>query len=249
MTINPVKINGIAFKKFLTIILAIQVAMLAVVGLEAAGLHLPFLQQAVGFVYLSFVPGILILRVLKLHRLSTAETFAYSIGLSIASVMFIGLIVNLVGPIFGISHPLSPIPLIIALSIAVFILCILAYVRDRDFSEPSFIAVKDVLSSPVLFLLLLPLLAILGALLVRFYHSNTLLLLLMVLIATVPAFIAFNKFIPVKWYPLAVFAISLALLYHLALISGYLNSSDVMSDNSSSPSNFQSPLENKITYS
>lgn len=231
MIINPVKINDIPFKKFLITILVIQFGMAGFVAFQSAGLNLSFFSSIVGIIDLCFVPGIIIIRILRLHKLSTAETITYSVGLSIAFVMLIGLLINQLGTAIGISRPLAAIPLIVGFSIAVFLLCILAYIRDRHFSEPSFIHVKATLSSPVLFLLLLPLMAVLGAFLVRFYHSNIVLLLLMVLIASVPILIALNKFIPVKCYPLAVFTTSLALIYHMTMISGYLGTSDVMLEN------------------
>ncbi len=226
MRTNLIKINDIGIKRFLIIIISLQLATVGVIGLEALGLSLPFLRQVVVFIYLSFVPGILILRVLKLHRLSTAETLGYAVGLSIASVMFIGLILNLLGPLLGIKEPLTIVSLLSVMGIAVLILCLLSYIRDKDFCAPSFIATRDIVSPPVLFLLLLPLLSILGALLVNFYHTNSLLLLLMVLIAFVLIFIVFGRFIPKEFYPLALFAISLALIYHRSLVPLYLVGTD-----------------------
>lgn len=229
--INLFKLNDIEIKKFLIVVLSVQAAIWGLIGLQAIGLDIPFIRQAVGLVYLSFIPGILILRVLKLHELSTAKTLCYTIGLSIASVTFVGLSVNLLGLAFGFSHPLTITPLAIALTILVLTLCALSYKRDSGFSASSFIAMKDILAPPTLFFLLIVLLSILGAFLVTFYHSNVLLLLLMVLIASVVAFVSFNKFIPTKWYPMAVFMISLALIYHKSLISSYLSSSDVLLEN------------------
>lgn len=223
MIINPIKINDIGIGKFLAIILSFQAVMLALIGLEVAGFSLPFLRQVFGFIYLAFIPGILLLRIFKLHRLSTVETLGYAVGLSIATVMFTGLIVNAAGPALGNSHPLTTVNLIIALSIVVLILCILTYVRDRDFSQPSSIAMKGLLSPAALFLVLLPLLSILGTYLVNSYQDSTLLLLMIVLVALVPVAVMFGKFIPHQFYPLAIFAIGLALLYHSSLLSMYVS--------------------------
>jgi uncharacterized membrane protein len=219
---NPLKINDWEIKKFLKVVLAVQFTMWGVIGLDVAGLQIPIIRQFICFVYLTLVPGILILRILKLHKLGDIETILYTVGLSIATLMFTGLLMNTVYPLFGISGPISLAPLVITISIIVLVLCILSYVRDKDFSDPRFIDVKDVLSPPALFLCLIPFLAIFGTYFVNFYHTKTLLLLLIVVIALVVLLIGFDKFIPKNLYPLAVFVIAISLLFHGSLISMYL---------------------------
>jgi uncharacterized membrane protein len=130
---------------------------------------------------------------------------------------------NMLYPFFGVSGPISPLPLIITISVVVLVLCVLSYARDKDFADPSFIDIKEVLSPPVLFLCLIPFLAVLGTYLVNFYHNNILLMLMIVVIAFVALLICFDKFIPKNLYPLAVFVIAISLIYHSTLISMYLN--------------------------
>ena len=119
---NPFQMNDWEFGKFLKVILAIQLAVGGVIGLDAIGLQIPILRQLIGFMYLTFVPGIIILRILKLHKLGNIETVLYTVGLSIATLMFMGLFMNTVYPFFGISRPISTIPLIITISVVVLIL-------------------------------------------------------------------------------------------------------------------------------
>ena len=224
---NPFQMNDWEIKKFLKVVLAIQLALWGVISLDAAGLQIPIIRQLIAFIYLTFVPGIIILRILKLHKLGNIETLLYTVGLSIATLMFTGLFMNTVYPIFGVSGPISITPLIITISILVSLLCILSYVRDKDFSAPSFIDVGDVLSPPTLLLCLLPFLAVLGTYLVNFYHSNILLMFLIVIIALIAVLIGFDKFIPKNLYPLAVFVIAISLLFHRSLISMYLTGGDI----------------------
>ena len=224
---NPLQVNDWEIKKFLKLILAIQLAVWGVIGLDAIGLQIPILRQLIGFVYLTFVPGIILLRILKLHRLGNIETLLYTVGLSIATLMFTGLFMNTVYPFFGISGPISITPLIITISILVLILCILSYVRDKDYSNPGSIDVGEILSPPVLFLCLIPFLAIFGTYLVNFHHNNVLLMFLIVIIALIAILIAFDKFIPKNLYPLAVFVIAISLLYHRSLISMYIWGYDI----------------------
>ena len=219
---NPLQMNDWEIGKFLKFVLAIQLAMWGAIGLDTIGLQISILRQLIGFIYLTFIPGILILRILRLHKLSSIETLLYTVGLSIATLMFTGLLMNTVYPAFGIPGPISLTPLVITISIVVLVLCVLSYVRDKKFSNPNYVDVRDLLSPPALFLCLLPFLAIFGTYLVNFYHTNILLMLLIAVIVFIVVLIAFDRFIPVKLYPLAIFVISIALLYHRALISMYL---------------------------
>lgn len=230
MNNSLLQMNDWEIKKFLKVVLAIQIAMWGVIGLDLIGLQIPILRQFIGFIYLTFVPGILILRILKLHKLGNIETLLYTVGLSLATLMFTGFFMNMVYPLFGISGPISIMPLIITISVVVLMLCVLSYIRDKDFSDPSFIDVGEVLSPPVLFLCLIPFLAIFGTYLVNFYHTNILLMLMIVVIAFVALLIGFDKFIPAKLYPLAIWVMAISLIYHDTLISMYLNRYDVIGE-------------------
>ena len=208
--------------KFLLVILSIQLTMLGSIGIENIGLHIPFLRQFIGFFYLTFIPGIIILRILKLHELDSLETILYAVGLSLASLMFSGLLLNTLYPLFSLSKPISLIQLLITISGVVILLCVICYKRDSDFFAESYINLKDILSLPALFLYLLPFFTILGTYSVKYRNSNFLLMFMVVLIALIVFFIGFDIFIPKKLYSLAIFLISFSLLFHNALISNYL---------------------------
>lgn len=219
---NPLQMNDWEIKKFLKFIFSIQVAMWGVIGLGYIDLQIPILRQLIAFVYLAFIPGILILRILNLHKLGNIETLLYTVGLSIAALMFTGLFMNTVYPFFGISGPISITPLIITISILVLTLCILSYVIAKDFSNPGLIDIEEVLSPPVLFLCMIPFLAIFGTYLVNFHHNNIIILFLIIIIALMAVLIGFDKLIPMNIYPMTIFIIAISLLYHRSLISMYL---------------------------
>jgi len=224
---NPLQMNDWGIKKFLTAVLVIQLVVWGVIGLDAVDLQIPVIRQLVGIIYLFFIPGVIILRILKLHKLSNIETLLYSVGLSLATVMFVGVLIDTVYPLFGISAPISLTPLIITISAIILALCAICYVRDRNFSDPCHIDIKGILSSPVLFLCLIPFLSIFGTYLVNFHQNNILLLLLIIIIALTALLIGFNKFIPQNLYPLAVFVIAISLLFHRSLISMYISGFDI----------------------
>jgi uncharacterized membrane protein len=220
--INPLQLNDWEFKKFLIFILSLQLALWGTIYLDALGLHIPILRQLIGFIYLTFVPGILILRILNLHKLGKINSLLYAIGLSLTTLMFTGFFINAIFPLLGISHPMSVWPLVFSIGIVVLILSICAYIRDRSFSSLAQINLHDILSPPVLILSLIPFGMIGGTYLVNFYSNNLLLVILLLIIALIPLVIAFTKFIPEKFFPYAVFCMAIGLLYHLSLISMYL---------------------------
>ena len=49
---NPFQMNDWEINKFLTVILAVQLAMWGVIGLDALGLQIPIIRQLIGFIYL-----------------------------------------------------------------------------------------------------------------------------------------------------------------------------------------------------
>jgi len=129
--------NDWEIKRCLWISAAFLIAVLALVGLAASGFDIPVLRQIISFIFLTFIPGILILRILKIHHISAIESLLYSVGLSLAFVVFAGLFANFVLPLIGISKPISTFPLLATLSIFILILGAVAYQRDAGYSaEP-----------------------------------------------------------------------------------------------------------------
>ena len=225
-------LHNLEIKKCLDLVLAILLAMIGLVGLAALGFDIPVLRQIVGFIFLTFVPGILILRILKVNNISTAESLVYSVGLSVAFIMFIGLFMNTLYPLIGISKPLSIYPVMITMTVIILILCVIAYKRDAPESRvptQSFSIVWfNLFSPPVLLLLLLPILSALGAFWVYLQNDNVLLLILLSLVVFIVTLVTFGKFIPTRLYPLAIMSISIALLWHVCLLSFYIPGGDVI---------------------
>jgi len=226
---NPLKMNDWEFRRLLAVVLGIQLSLYVLIGLSSLGLDLFFLRPLIGFIYLTFIPGILILRVFKIHGLSNVEALMYESGLSIATVMFIGFFSNTFLPILGVDRPIATFPLLVTFTYAVAILCLLAYARDGDFSQPAFIETKGFASPAVVFLCIIPFVSIAGAQLMNFAGDNRLSLLVLVLIASIPLLMIFGR-IPKKLYPLAVFVAAIALLLNVSLISPYVTGYDVQGE-------------------
>ncbi len=220
------RMNDWKFNKFITVILSFQFLVWGFFLLNYWGIEFPLIGSSVIFVYLIFVPGILLLRIGKIHNLSATETLLYTVGLSVAFLMFFGLFVNFIIPLFGVDRPFSFNYLAIFISMFVLIMILLSDLRDRNYA-PTFNSHYDVNSFPVfLFLCLLPFLSILGTFLVNSFNVNYLLMILILLVSVVPLLVTFNR-IPSNFYPLAVFSVSLSLIYHTSLISTYLTGWDI----------------------
>jgi uncharacterized membrane protein len=152
------------------------------------------------------------------------QTVVFSMGFSIAFLMLVGLLLNSFLFEFGISQPLSLIPLITTLNTLILIGGVIVYLRSEDTEIWKSKPTKE--STPLLSILLflcLPILSIIGAIYVNFYGSNLILLLTIILIALVLiAGLLFKKLLPSKLYPFALLMIAIAILFHSSLISMYI---------------------------
>ena len=101
--------------------------------LSQAGVAIPVVQQITGFLFLTFVPGVLLLRILRVHGINIFESAAYSVGLSLTLIMFSGAIINFLLPPFGIRNPISPYPILITLTVETLVLMGAAWFRDRHY--------------------------------------------------------------------------------------------------------------------
>jgi len=189
----------------------------------ALGFNIPVLRQVLGFFYISFVPGLIILRSLKTKQIRLPQIILFSVGLSLASVMFIGLLLNWILPLVGISRPLTTFNVVLAVSILEFVL----FLRGRlNISTNSILEqMKFGLNKSLLFIVSIPILSILGAILVR-SGNTSLLLFTFVMISALFLLITFGK-INARLYTFAIWAIAIALLFQTTLVSRYLNGWDI----------------------
>ena len=183
------------------------------------GLEIPIFTQVIGFVYLAIIPGILVLRIFRFNELPVVEIYLYSIGFSITFLMFFGALMNVLLFKSGISKPISSIYMIVIISFFVLLLCVVNYLRDKEYSYYKSHNFKFPLISYFYFSFIV--LSILGTYLMNFYNNNLFLLLLLIIISLIPIFFSFG-IIKNELYSLVIFLISISLLYHRSLISNYL---------------------------
>jgi uncharacterized membrane protein len=177
-------------------------------------LGIPFLRQTLGFLFLTLLPGLLILQILKLNKIGFTEKAVLSVGLSISFLMLFGLLLNNLSLSLGYETPLTTVSLLISFSITFFVLAIIGYRTNKDsiFSLPNLNLTtpeKAFLIVPISF----PALSILGTHLMKITDNN---IILMFLLFLIPAYVVcvcfFNHKFPKRLYPVVIFLISISLL-------------------------------------
>ena len=193
-------------------------------------LNLPVTRQIVGFIYLTFVPGTVLVWLLGLRNLDFVEFILLSLGLSIAIVMVMGLVINELSHSIGVSQPLSSIYLLAALNGFVLLGAILGFARNRKRVFGDHRPDLRACASPFAFLCATTVLVlgIVGAVSVNMSESNVILLAMLLLSATVFGVGVLSKrFVRQGFYPLLLFSLAVALLFHSSLISNYVYGSDI----------------------
>lgn len=182
---------------------------------------IPIARQVFGLLFLTFVPGTVIVNILGLKDQSRLERLLISIGLSIAFLMIGGLLLNEFSLFAGFSTPLRSIPLMAVLSIFTVFGGILIYIRKDSIAFSDFTISKQGLLTLLPFGLVV--MSVVGAYFVNVYNNNVVLLITLISIAVLFVFLAtFKNIAHRNLYAIVVFVIALSLLYHASLISQYI---------------------------
>ena len=187
-------------------------------------------RQILGFLFYTIIPGFLLLKILGIKRGNVAETVVYSVGLSIAFLMLIGLLMNELGSLGLLLQPLSLEPTAIGINVAIFFMIILNYLKNRDW-EP--LDIKGVRFWPLLSFFILPIVSVIGVLLVRYYNNNILSISVVIAIAIIIVTSVISSRISSKlslYYPLIIVSVVISLLLSHALTSNYLYGSDIQGE-------------------
>jgi uncharacterized membrane protein len=198
---NHSKLKDVRLRNLLATVLLLQIALWAVMGLSVLGVSLPIVQPLLGFVYLTFVPGTLVLTALRIRNLGIVETTLYSVGLSVTVVLSIGFVLTIAFNALNIIKPFSFLAVTSSVSFLVLVLCAVAYFRNRTHPKPLFNTKMSVPLVPTLFLCILPFLAVFSTYLVNTYDIDVGQLFLWLVLGIVVLLIAFDKVIPPKLYP------------------------------------------------
>ena len=212
-------------------VLVVSVQCLVIVSIIA---DLGVIRQVAGFLYLTFIPGMTLVRALKLKRESLLERVFISVGLSISFIMLLGYSTNTIGFSLGVKNPLSLASILLPLSIFVLVICAYIYLDERKFESEkhSVVSVEIKKTWPTAIVLLaLPFISLLSCFFSAGYHNNVISLFLTLGISAIYLLTVVSaRIVPPKLYPLVLFAIAFALLLQTTMISPYINGYDIHSE-------------------
>ncbi|SDK72294.1 DUF2206 domain-containing protein [Natronorubrum texcoconense] len=206
----------------------LQVAFLGWIGMAALGFDLPIVRAAFVFLYLTFVPGFVLVRLLNVDVRSVSSLLVLTVGSSLVFSMALGAIVNVAYPLFGIARPMAPLTLALTIVVSVSALYVLAALR-RD-AVPSVPRVDGVVTwRTVRYAVPLLTLPVLSAVASHYgsatgeYRIN---LVVLVVLCLVPL-VAYVSDLPASAYPLAIWTVSLAILFQFTMVSTHVVGFDI----------------------
>ena len=189
-----------------------------------------YIRAILAFIFIITIPGLLIMLALKIRNISFWEYLVYTLGLSIAFIMFAGLHANWTLPAFGITDkPLSTIPILIEFDIFLVILSFFAYMRNKDLNFkiqfPKFSWLDRIfIVIPFCF----PFMAVIGAFLLNNHGTNIVTIVMLGMIALyVLLVVIFRNKLNENVFPWALWMISIALIFSFWLRSNYILGVDV----------------------
>lgn len=193
-------------------------------GLDSIGLSLPFVQEVLGFVLLTFVPGIVLTRLLGLEINRLGELLVFSVGLSAASLSILVVSTSVVLPSVGVTDPLALYPLAVVFSGFLSVLTIAVWVTDAEFDRRQVDVTANRAVAGLSALLLL--LAVAGAAM-RNLTGDAYGIALFVAVAAASVIVVSTRLVRSSSYPMFLFALSLSALLHRNLVTSYIVGEDV----------------------
>ena len=226
-TFEDINLFNVTRKKVALFILSSLVIMNLLIVFE---FNKFYIRPIITFLFLLFIPGLILMFSLKIRKVKFWEYLVYTIGLSISFIVFGGLTINWILPFLDITHkPLSTIPILTCFNLFLIILGTIAWKRNRDLKSfkvtmPKLDAINHIFFIiPISF----PAISILGAFLLNNFGPNLLSMILLGNIATYILFLTiFKKHLNENVYPWALWMIGLSLLLSFSMRSWYINGWD-----------------------
>jgi len=188
-----------------------------------------YLRAIFSFIFLTTVPGLLIMLMFKIREVDFWEYLVYTIGLSIAFLILGGLFINSTLPLVGIDKPLSLVSLLVSFDIFLLIFTFMAYKSNSNLNYKPKLPKLDILNiiffiTPLIF----PVLSILGAIILNNNGPN---ILTMIMLGGITIYFFLIAFLRNKLnehvFPWAIFMMSISLLLMYSLRSWHISGWDI----------------------
>ena len=142
-------------RKFLKFFVSIELALIGLTYFDAAVSDVLFIDSIIipilGTIFILYIPGIIILRLLKTYEFNNTETILYSIGLSISFLMFIGLIINQTFLLINIQKPISSDILLFSICLLLSVAAAYIYIYELEPPNSCLINISKLVNRPVFF--------------------------------------------------------------------------------------------------
>ncbi len=212
--------NDWKFGRFVALVLTLQAIVLLLIFLDGYRLVPLYLRELVTFLFYSYVPGLVLLRVLRVHQLGKTLTTLLSVALSIALMIFIGFGLDVIYLKFSGPAPFVLSMVLLSQTVLILTLLGLAHLSDRRYySEPK-LDITSLVSPPAFALYSLPLIAVLSTYVLNGWNAAIFQIVLILLIAATVLTMLVKR-LPSQLYPVAVVCIALAMLFHVSLMSRF----------------------------
>lgn len=212
--------NDWKFSRFAALVLTLQTIVLLLIFLDGYGLVPLYLRELVTFLFYSYVPGLVLLRVLRVHQIGKTLTTLLAVALSIAMMIFVGFGLDILYLRFSGPTPFVLPMALLGLTVLFITLLSLAYLSDRRYCSEDKLDITPLLSSPAFILYSLPLVAVLSTYILNGWNVAFLQIFLILLVGTTALAIIIKR-LPSQLYPVAVVCIALAMLFHVSLMSRF----------------------------
>ena len=210
-------------------LLAVTVGSIALITNLSVFFNIPAVREISGFVFLTLLPGTLLVQLFRLREFGFLGKFVLSWGLSVAFILLCTLLLNSILPQIGYSTPLSSFTLLISYDLVLVLLCVFYYRTSND-DRVQFSLGEINASNAYLYIvpLFFPLMSIFGSYAMRAADINAISIALLFLIGFYVTYVLFLKDkCPKSVYPVLIFSIGLSLLLLFTLRSNHLIGWDV----------------------
>lgn len=187
-----------------------------------------YIGSFLSFIFIITTPGLLILPFLTPKKFPALLGIAFSVALSLLSLMLVGLVLNTILPFFGMNQPLSTIPLLIAFDVFVCVLFAFNYMYKKD-SALEFSNLKSLDHVIVGIASLLPIMACLGAVVLNNGGTNVFTMVALVIVCVlVPVVVFTKKQVNPLTPPLVLYMMALAFLLMNSMRGWFISGHDIL---------------------
>lgn len=189
--------------------------------------NFPVLGPLYSFSFFAFIPGLLILEILKV-KLNFFYQITLSLAISVAFLMLFGFFVNFLSISIGIKKPFSTINLLIATNLILLVFILLVNrINDNEFDLKAQILKIKNLELLNIVPILFPILAVCATLVMNYTNNNIFSMILIVLISLYVCILMFKDKINQHNYPFSLLMISMSLILIFAMRSNHILGTDV----------------------